>query len=117
MNNETLMTRWPSNILKTSTTLEGEGVWITYQLVPGRFEILDYSDEQRELRFRNEEIDSLKSKLGKLISVTLGTKCLTATHSPCLYFCQTSIAARDKRTPCSTLAIWTKHLSGIQGTI
>ena len=51
--------------------LEGKGVWITYQIVPGRFEIFNYRDEQRALEFRDDEIDSLKSKTGKLTTVTL----------------------------------------------
>jgi hypothetical protein len=91
--------------------LEGKGVWITYGILRARGEFFDYRDEQRTLTFRADEIDSLESKIGKLITVTL--EVVPDSHTLTLTLLLPKINPPD--TPLSTLAIRTKHLTSIGG--
>jgi hypothetical protein len=93
--------------------LEGKGVEITYGILKLRHEFLDYRDEKRKLTFSADkgEIDSLESKIGKLITVTL--EVVPDSHTLTLTLLLPKI--NPPETPFSTLAIQTKHLTSIGG--
>jgi hypothetical protein len=94
--------------------LEGKGVWITYGILRARGEFFDYPDEQRTLTFRADEIDSLESKIGKLITVTL--EVVPDSHTLTLTLLLPEInPSGGQEDPFSTLAIRTKHLTSIGG--
>lgn len=118
MNEEQLTSNGPeANLFK----LEGKGVWITYGILRARREFLDYRDEQRELTFSGEkgEIDSLESKIGKLITVRLedsDSHTLTLTLLlPKINLRRQESSAATPENSFETLAIKTKHLTSIGG--
>lgn len=97
--------------------LEGEDVQITYGILRARREFLDYKDKQRNLTFsgEKEEIDSLESKIGRLLTVELnheefiaGADLITLT----LLLPRTNLEGDDNSF--ETLAIRTTHLTGFR---
>ena len=119
MNEEHLTSAGPEpNLFK----LEGKGVWITYGILRGRREFLDYRDEQRKLTFSGEkgEIDSLESNIGKLITVRLeevsDSHILTLTLLlPKINLGGQQTAVATQENSFETLAIRTKHLTSFGG--
>jgi hypothetical protein len=96
--------------------LEGKGVWITYGILRARREFVDYRDEQRELTFRADrgEIDSIESKIGKLLTVTLAVVSDSHTLTLTLLLPEINPSGAED-IPFETLAIRTKHLTRIGG--
>jgi hypothetical protein len=96
--------------------LEGKGVEITYGILRLRNEFLDYRDEKRKLTFSaaKGEIDSLESKIGKLITVTL--EVVPDSHRLTLTLLLPKInPSGGQGDPFSTLALRTKHFISIGG--
>ena len=95
--------------------LEGETVKITYGILRRRGEFLEYHDKQRDLTFSGAkcEIDSLESKIGKLITVTL--EVIPDSHELTLTLLLPKINLEGQKSSFATSAIRTKHLTSIGG--
>jgi hypothetical protein len=95
--------------------LEGKAVKIIYGILRRRGEFLEYHDRRRDLTFSaaNGEIDSLESKIGKLITVTL--ELIPDSHELTLTLLLPKINLEGQQIPFTTVAIRTKHLTGIGG--
>ena len=94
-----------------------EGVRITYGILRGRGEFLDYQDRQRTLSFsaREGEIDSLQSRIGKMLTVELNREEANAdTDLITLSLLLPRINLEGQRDAFETLAIETTHLSGFR---
>jgi len=91
--------------------LRGRNVEITYRILRGRGEFLDYHDRRHDLTFSGEEIDSLETRIGKLITVTLET--VPDSHELTLTLPRINLEGQSDffETP----AIRTKHLTSIAG--
>ena len=95
--------------------LEGEGVQIIYGILRRRREFLDYRDEQRDLAFSGEkgEIVSLESGIGRMVTVTL--EIIPDSHELTLTLLLPQINLKGRGGSFESLAIRTRHLSGIGG--
>jgi hypothetical protein len=112
MNEEQPISEGPEpNLFK----LEGKGVVITYGILRLRREFLDYRDDQRTLTFSGAkgEIDSLESKIGKLITVTL--EVVPDSHTLTLTLLLPKIHLRGQENSFATPAIHTRHLTSVGG--
>jgi hypothetical protein len=93
--------------------LRGRNVEITYGILRGRGEFLDYHDRRRDVTFSGEEIDSLETRIGKLITVTLET--VPDSHELTLTLLLPRINLEGQSDSFETPAIRTKHLTSIGG--
>jgi len=77
--------------------------------------LVEYHDEQRDLTFSGAkcEIDSLESKIGKLITVTL--EVIPDSHELTLTLLLPKINLEGQKSSFATSAIRTKHLTSIGG--
>lgn len=95
--------------------LRGRNVEITYGILRGRGEFLDYHDRRHDLTFSGEEIDSLESRIGKQITVTLET--VPDSHELTLTLLLPRINLEGQSDSFETPAIRTKHLTSIGGPV
>jgi hypothetical protein len=93
--------------------LKGKNVEITYGILRARGEFLDYRDRQHELTFGGEEIDSLDSRIGRMLTVTLET--VPDSHELTLTLLLPQINLEGQRDSFETLAVRTKHLTSFGG--
>jgi hypothetical protein len=94
-----------------------EGVRITYGILRGRGEVLDYQDKQRTLSFsaREGEIDSLESAIGRILTVELNREEANADADLLTFtLLLPRINLEGQTDAFETFAIETTHLSGFR---